>query len=77
MKLLKRILIGVVAVLVLVGAGGYGTYWYKNRIPPQLVEPNYYSYYKTQDTQPVGKIAIFVSGLFMPENFRIDRKSVV
>jgi protoheme ferro-lyase len=43
-----------------------------NRTPPQLKEPNYYTYYKTQDTTPTGKIAIFISGLFMPENFRMQ-----
>jgi hypothetical protein len=62
----------IVAVLVvLVVAGGYGTFKYKNRIPAQLKEPNYFSVYKSQDTRPEGKIGIFVSHLIMPEDMSI------
>ncbi|MCB2107947.1 MAG: hypothetical protein KDE14_09620 [Rhodobacteraceae bacterium] len=72
MKILKRILIVAAAIVVVASAGGYGVFKYMNRTPPQLAEPNYYAYYKTQDTIPEGKIAIFISGLFMPERFRAE-----
>ena len=47
-----------------------------NRTPPQLVEPNYFRIYKEQLASeeamtPKGKVAIFMSGLIMPENFRM------
>ncbi|MSO98702.1 MAG: hypothetical protein EXR11_10870 [Rhodospirillaceae bacterium] len=72
MRLLKRIAIAVALIVVVLAGGGYGTFWYMNRIPPQLIEPNYFTYYKNQDTTPVGKVGIFVSGLIMPESFRIE-----
>lgn len=72
MRILKRLLIGLAVVVVLAAAGGYGTFWWMNRIPPQLKEPNYFTYYKNQDTTPTGKVAIFVSGLIMPESFRLE-----
>lgn len=69
---LKRLGLGLLSVVVVLGFGGYATYWFMNRTPPQLVEPNYFTYYKTQDTTPVGKVGIFVTGLIMPESFRIE-----
>ncbi len=69
MKLLRNILIGVVALVVVGSAGAYGTYSYMNPVP-QLVKPNYYEYYKTQDTKPEGKVGVFISGLFQPEDFK-------
>ena len=69
MRLLKKFLIGVVVVVVVLGVGAYGTFTYMNP-PPQLVEPNYYEYYKAQDTKPEGKVGIFISGLFQPEDFK-------
>ncbi len=72
MGALKKIAVSL-GVLVLVAAiGGAGAFWFMNRTPPQLAEPNYFTYYKTQDTTPVGKVGIFVTGLIMPENFRIE-----
>ncbi len=72
----KRIVILLVAVVIVVGAGGYGTFKYMNRTPPQLVEPNYFQIYKAQLASeeamtPDGKVAIFMSGLIMPEDFRL------
>jgi hypothetical protein len=62
----------IVAVLIVVViAGGYGTFKYQNRVPPQLKEPNYFTTYKNQDTQPEGRIGIFVSHLVMPEDMSI------
>ena len=71
MRNLKRILISLVVVVIVVAAGGYGTFKWMNRTPPQLQEPNYFTYYKKQDTTPNGKVAIFVSGLIMPEHYRL------
>ena len=58
-----RILIRIVVILLVLAGAGYGVFKYKNQ--PQ--KPDYYEYYKTQDTTPVGKVGIFVTGLIMPE----------
>ena len=50
-------------------AAGYGYLRYRNP-PPQLAEPNWFSYYKTQDTTPRGRVGVLVTQLFMPEHFR-------
>ncbi|MBL8645334.1 MAG: hypothetical protein JNK21_15485, partial [Rhodospirillaceae bacterium] len=71
LRTLKKAAIGLVVLIVVVGAAGYGTFWYMNRTPPQLKEPNYFTYYKNQDTTPVGKVGIFVTGLIMPEDYRL------
>ncbi len=65
----QKITLGVVAGLLIV-AGGFFGYASKQNQPPQLVEPNYYTYYKTQDMTPAGKIGVFVSHLVMPEHYR-------
>ncbi len=65
MKLWKKIVLG--AVMFVGSVVAYAMYM--NR-PPQLVGPDYYSYYLNQDTRPVGRIGIFVSHLVMPENYR-------
>ncbi len=57
-----------VTLLVLAGAG-YGLFKYQNP-PPQLREPNYYSYYLTQDRKPIGKVGVLVTELIMPEDNR-------
>lgn len=67
MRFLKIIAVLVVVVV----AGGYGTYKYKNSTPPQLKEPNYFAIYKTQDMQPEGRIGVFISHLVMPEDMRM------
>ena len=71
MKLFVKILIGLVIVVAVVAGGGYATFKYRNRTPPQLIEPNYYEYYKTQDTVPEGNVALYISHLIMPEDFRM------
>jgi protoheme ferro-lyase len=67
MKLFLKILAGLAVVI-----GGLAAYAnYKNQ-PPQLAKTDYYEYYINQDTQPVGRIGIFVSHLVMPETYRED-----
>lgn len=58
------ILIGILVVLGGIIGGGFWLYKYKNRLPL----PDYYQYYKTQDTVPVGKVGVFATSLIMPEN---------
>ncbi len=53
--------------ILLLVVSNIATFWYMNRIPPQLKEPNYYRIYKNQDYQIKGKVGIFVSHLIMPE----------
>jgi hypothetical protein len=67
MRILKFLALAIVIVI----AGGYGTYKYKNSTPPQLKEPNYFAYYKSQDTKPEGKVGIFISHLIMPEDMQV------
>ena len=65
MKLWQKIVLGI---LIVIGSTiGYAVY--KNQ-PPQLADTNYYEYYINQDTQPEGRIGIFVSHLIMPEDYR-------
>jgi hypothetical protein len=76
MKWIKRIAITAGVFVIVVAGGGYGTFKYMNRTPPQLVEPNYFRIYKEQLASeeamtPEGNVAIFMSGLIMPENFRV------
>ncbi len=59
----------VFAALAAAGLGLYGLFLYKNP-PPQLKEPNYFTYYRMQDRTPQGKVAILVTQLLMPEDFR-------
>ena len=65
MKLWIKICLG----LVLVIGALVGLVVIKNQ-PPQLAGPDYYSYYMEQDTQPEGRIGIFISHLVMPEDYR-------
>ncbi len=71
MRTFKRIVIALVVIVLVAAGGAYGTFKVKNATPPQLREPNYFTYYQKQDLVPTGKVAIFVSGLFMPESLRI------
>ena len=56
------ILVTILVVLVAIVAAFYGLFKYKN-LPKK---PDYFEYYKTQDTVPEGKVGIFVTGLIMP-----------
>jgi len=75
---LKYSVLGIVIFV----AGGYGVFKIKNSTPPQLKEPNYFTYYKNQDTVPEGKVGIFITHLIMPEEmietdfFTLSQKSV-
>ena len=40
----------------------FGLFTYKNR----PLQPDYFEYYENQDTAPVGKVGIFVTGLVAP-----------
>jgi len=67
MKTIMRLVKILAVLIIIVIAGGYGTYKYVNRTPAQLVEPNYFTYYKNQDTIPEGKVGLFITHLIMPE----------
>jgi len=67
MRVLK--ILGLLVVVVVVG--GYGTFKYQNKTPPQLKEPNFFAIYQSQDTRPEGKIGVFISHLIMPEDMRM------
>lgn len=70
-KLLKFAAVaGVVAFTLAVAA--FGVFQYMNRTPPQLAEPNYFSYYKAQDTRPAGRAGVFISHLIQPEELRFE-----
>jgi len=65
----------LLALAVTLGGGGYALFKIKNR-PPQLANPNYFEVYKAQLADPeamtpVGNVAIFISGLIMPEDFQL------
>jgi len=60
MQVVIGILIGLVVVIIFL----FGLFKYKNRLP----QPDYFEYYKTQDTTPVGKVGIFSTALIMPTN---------
>lgn len=69
MKLWQKLLISVFSFFVLVIGGAYVTYTVKNQ-PFALQEPNYFSFYKQQDTKPEGKVGIYISQMILPEDFR-------
>jgi protoheme ferro-lyase len=58
------ILITILIVLLVIIGGFYGMFKYKN-LPKK---PDYYAYFKTQDTRPEGKIGVFATALIMPTN---------
>jgi len=63
-RLVKTVFV-VLGALVLISVASF---FYMNRIPPQLKEPNYFNYYKNQDLAVEGKVGIFISHLIMPED---------
>lgn len=79
---MKKFLKYATLTTVVLIAGAYGTFSYMNATPPQLKEPNYFSYYKNQDTMPEGRVGVFISHLIMPEEmettdfFTLSQKSL-
>lgn len=67
MSLAKKIFAGLGISLVALVVIGYGSFVFMNQ-PSELQEPNYYTYYKNQDTTPEGKVGIFISIMMMPED---------
>jgi protoheme ferro-lyase len=65
---LKRLFKTVLAVFLSVVVVSVASFFYMNRTPPQLKEPNYFNYYKNQDLVVEGKVGIFISHLIMPED---------
>jgi len=61
--MVKKIAVAVGVIIVLAAVGLIGKYKYENR----RLSPDYYQYYKTQDTVPEGKVGVFVTGLIVPE----------
>ena len=57
------ILVTIVIILVLLIGALYALYKHKNK----RIEPDYYEYYKKQDSVPSGKVGVFITGLIMPE----------
>ncbi len=70
-KLLKAAVVAGIAAFTLAVAG-FGVFQYMNRTPPQLAEPNYFSYYKAQDNRPEGRVGVFISHLIQPEELRFE-----
>jgi len=56
------ILVTILVILVVLIGGFYGLFKYKNR----PAKPDYFEYYKTQDTTPEGKVGVFATALIMP-----------
>ncbi len=67
MRVIRKLLLWTGSVVLLCAVSGYGVFRYMNRTPPQLKEPNYYSYYKAQDTVPAGRVGVFITHLLLPE----------
>ena len=68
-KVLKAAAVATIAAFTLAVAG-FAVFKYANRTPPQLAEPNYFTYYKTQDATPEGRVGVFISHLIQPEELR-------
>ena len=57
------IVLSILGCLIVLVGFLFGMFKYKNR----RIEPDYFQYYKKQDTTPVGKVGVFVGGLIMPD----------
>ena len=57
------VFLGILIALVITVVSLYILFKYKNR----RIKPDYYEYYKIQDTVPSGKVGVFITGLIMPE----------
>lgn len=61
--MIKKITAALALISIIVIAGFFGMYKYENR----RLSPDYFEYYKNQNTVPEGKLGVFVTGLIMPE----------
>ncbi|MCP4713927.1 MAG: hypothetical protein GY868_02330 [Deltaproteobacteria bacterium] len=64
MKILRAIKVFLLIIALIVGSF-YGLAKYNNR----RLKPDLFEMYKKQDTVPVGKVGVFVTGLIMPEDY--------
>jgi len=62
--MIKKLAVSLVLIIIMVIAGFIGMYKYQNR----RLKPDYFEYYKTQDSVPDGKVGVFVTGLIIPED---------
>ncbi len=62
--MIKKIAAVLALIVLIVIAGFIGMYKYQNR----RLKPDYFEYYKTQDSVPEGKVGVFVTGLIIPED---------
>ncbi len=61
--MIKKVAASLALIIVIAIAGFFGMYKYENR----RLSPDYFQYYKTQNTVPEGKVGVFVTGLIIPE----------
>ncbi len=66
--MVKKIAACLAAVIFIAAAVFYGMNKYENR----RLSPDYFQYYKTQDTAPEGKVGVFVTGLIVPETLNTE-----
>jgi len=64
MAIIAGILITLVCITGIAAGVLFVVYKKKNK----RIEPDYYEYYKSQDTVPRGKVGVFIAGLIMPEH---------
>ena len=73
----KKVAASLALIIIVAIAGFFGMYKYENR----RLSPDYFQYYKTQNTVPEGKVGVFVTGLIIPETpdpvffYNIQQKS--
>ena len=60
---MKKALTVLLTLIVVLVVGFMALYKYENR----RLSPDFFEYYKKQDTVPAGKIGVFVTGLIIPE----------
>ncbi len=71
MKLRRKIFISLAVLFATVLAGGFLAYRLNN-VPLDQQQPDYFTYYKTQDRKPFGKVGIYAAQMIMPERFDED-----
>jgi hypothetical protein len=61
--MIKKVAAALALIIIIAIAGFFGMYKYENR----RLSPDYFQYYKNQNTAPEGKVGVFVTGLIIPE----------